>query len=151
MESCGYPFRCWNWNITVSRGQYHHWWCPESLRRQYTTNHSLDCVGLTIFIHPADGFPHISHHSDVITGAMASWLFTPRFIQAQIKENMKAPRHWPLCGEFTGDRLIPRTNGQWRGKCFHWMTSSCQAMQCRAMIENYENQWKRSQTYLIYF
>ena len=25
-------------------------------------------------------------------------------IQAQIKENIKAPRHWPLCGEFTGDR-----------------------------------------------
>ena len=34
------------------------------------------------------------------------------FIQAQIKENFKAPHHWPLCGEFTGDRWIPRTNGQ---------------------------------------
>ena len=32
--------------------------------------------------------------------------------QTQIKENIKAPRHWPLCGEFTGDRWIPRTNGQ---------------------------------------
>ena len=30
----------------------------------------------------------------------------------QIKENIKAPRHWPLCGEFTGDRGILRTNGQ---------------------------------------
>ena len=29
------------------------------------------------------------------------------FIQTQIKENIKAPRHWPLCGEFTGDRWIP--------------------------------------------
>ena len=29
-----------------------------------------------------------------------------------------------LCGEFTGDRWIPRTNGQQRGKCFHLMTSS---------------------------
>ena len=25
------------------------------------------------------------------------------YIQAQIKENIKAPRRWPLCGEFTGD------------------------------------------------
>ena len=41
-----------------------------------------------------------------------------------IKENIKAPRHWPFCGEFTGDRWIPRTNGQERGKCFHLMTSS---------------------------
>ena len=32
--------------------------------------------------------------------------------RAQIKENTKAPRHWPLCVEFTGDRWIPRTNGQ---------------------------------------
>ena len=47
-----------------------------------------------------------------------------RFIQAQIKVNIKAPRHWPLCGEFTGDRWIPRTNGQSRGKCFHPTTSS---------------------------
>ena len=55
----------------------------------------------------------------------ASWLFTQPFIQAHMKENIKAPRHWPLCGEFIGDRWIPRTKGQWRGKCFHLMTSSC--------------------------
>ena len=40
--------------------------------------------------------------------AMASQLF----IQAQIKENIKSLRHWPLWGEFTGDRLIPHTKGQ---------------------------------------
>ena len=33
--------------------------------------------------------------------------YTQPFIQAQIKENIKAPRHWPLCGEFTSDRWIP--------------------------------------------
>ena len=33
-------------------------------------------------------------------------------IRAQMKENIKATRHWPLCGEVTGDRWIPRTNGQ---------------------------------------
>ena len=36
----------------------------------------------------------------------ASRLFTQPFIQAQIKENIKAPRHWTLWGEFTGDRWI---------------------------------------------
>ena len=35
-----------------------------------------------------------------------------RLFEAQIKENVKAPRHWPLWGEFTGDRWIPRTKGQ---------------------------------------
>ena len=31
----------------------------------------------------------------------ASRLFTQPFVQ--IKENIKAPRHWPLCGEVTGE------------------------------------------------
>ena len=56
--------------------------------------------------------------------SLASPLFTQPFIQEQIKENINAPRYWPLCGDFTGDRLIPRTNGQLRRKCFHKMTSS---------------------------
>ena len=42
----------------------------------------------------------------------ASRLFTLPFIQAQIKENIKAPRHWPLWGEITRDRWIPCINGQ---------------------------------------
>ena len=29
------------------------------------------------------------------------------FIRAQIKENIKAPRHWPLCREFTGTGEFP--------------------------------------------
>ena len=56
------------------------------------------------------GFQYI-HYSDVIMGASlkspASPMFTQPFIQAQMKENIKAPRHWPLCAEFTGDRWIP--------------------------------------------
>ena len=55
----------------------------------------------------------------------ASRLFTQPYVQAQIKENIKAPRHWPLWREFTSDQWIPRTKGQWREKCFHLMTSSC--------------------------
>ena len=43
----------------------------------------------------------INHHNDIIMNAMAtqitaSRLFTQPFIQAQIKENIKAPRYWPL-------------------------------------------------------
>ena len=39
---------------------------------------------------------------------MASQITQP-FIHAQIKENIKALLHWPLWGEFTGDRWIPLT------------------------------------------
>ena len=41
-----------------------------------------------------------------------SRLFTQTFIRAQIKKNIEAPRHWHLCGEFNGDRWIPRTKDQ---------------------------------------
>ena len=54
----------------------------------------------------------------------ASPLFTWPLIQVQIKEHINAPRHWPLCGQFTGDWWIPRTNGQRGRKCSHLMTSS---------------------------
>ena len=39
----------------------------------------------------------------------ASRLFAQPFVQAPIRENIKAPRHWPLWGEFTSDRWIPLT------------------------------------------
>ena len=51
-------------------------------------------------------------HNGRDSDSPASRLFTQTFIQTQIKENIKAPRHWLLCGEFTGARWIPRTNGQ---------------------------------------
>ena len=37
----------------------------------------------------------------------ASPLFTQPFIQTQIKENIKAPHHWPLCGDFNGTGEFP--------------------------------------------
>ena len=35
-----------------------------------------------------------------------------RLFKALINENIEAPRHWPLRGEFTGHWWIPRTKGQ---------------------------------------
>ena len=56
----------------------------------------------------------VMHYSAVILGETASLITSVPTVclsaySAQIKENIKAPRHWPLCGEFTGDRWIPRT------------------------------------------
>ena len=60
-----------------------------------------------------------------------------------MKENIKAPRHWPLCGEFTGGRWIPRTNGQLREKCFHLMTSSCAiCAECASSYQLYIGLWR---------
>ena len=59
----------------------------------------------------------VTHYIDVSMGAMASQITSPtclqnRLLEAEIKEHIKAPRHWPLWGELTGDRWIPRTTGQ---------------------------------------
>ena len=51
-------------------------------------------------------------------GAMASQLtnltivYSTVYAGAQIKENMKAPRHWPLRGILIGHRWILHTNGK---------------------------------------
>ena len=59
---------------------------------------------------------NVPHYSDVIMSSMASQITGVKidqlFVQAQIKENIKDSRQWPLWGEFTDDRWIPRTNGQ---------------------------------------
>ena len=49
---------------------------------------------------------------DGVLNHPASWLFTRPFIQGADERNIKALPHRPLWGEFTGDRWIPRTNGQ---------------------------------------
>ena len=63
------------------------------------------------------------HYCDVIMGTVASQITSLTIVYSTVysgenKANSKAPRHWLLCGKFTGDRRIPRTNG-------HLMTSSC--------------------------
>ena len=50
----------------------------------------------------------MSTMASAITGISS----TERFVQAQITENIKAPRRWPFLGEFTSDQWIPRTKGQ---------------------------------------
>ena len=51
------------------------------------------------------------HYNDVI---MASHIISLTIVYSTVywgAENIKAPRQWPLWGEFTGDRWIPRTKG----------------------------------------
>ena len=71
------------------------------------------------------------HYSDVIKIVMAPQSTSVSIVyltgcSCADEWKVKAPRHWPLCREFTGDRRIPRTKGQKRGKCSHLMTSSCE-------------------------
>ena len=57
------------------------------------------------------------HYSDAIIGMMASQITSVALVYSTIysgadQRKYRTPRHWPLCVEFTGDRWIPRTNGQ---------------------------------------
>ena len=85
----------------------------DSVRSQVWT---VPIVGIHTIQSCDDMTGSLAHHNDVIMGAMASQITSLVIgcstVYSQIKENIKAPRHWPLCEEFTGDRWIPRTNGQ---------------------------------------
>ena len=62
-------------------------------------------------------------------------MFTQTFIQTQIKENIKAPRHWPLCGEFTGEFPTQRASNAeivtiwWRHHVKWYLTGANNAKQ----------------------
>ena len=50
----------------------------------------------------------VFHYNDVIMSSMASQITSLTIVYPMVysgvdQRNIKAPRHWPLCGEFTGD------------------------------------------------
>ena len=87
----------------------------------------MNCSDLTGMKAYWDSGPH---YNDVIMDAIASQItsltivYSIVYSDADQRKHQSSASHWPLCGEFTGDRWIPRTNGQLHGKCFHLMTSS---------------------------
>ena len=64
-------------------------------------------------------------------------------LKIQIKENTKAPRHWPLCGEFTGTGEFPaqmasyaeKVSIWWRHRALSW-SRRCQGKWCSAHDES---------------
>ena len=67
-------------------------------------------------LYPRISFPLQWRHNErdgVANHSRLDCLLKP-FVHAQIKEIVKAPRHWPLWGEFTGGLWIPLTKGQKR-------------------------------------
>ena len=63
---------------------------------------------------PPGGYhlPQNFHYNDVIMGAMASQITSFTIVYSTVyseadKKPIKAPRHWPFCGEFTGSGEFP--------------------------------------------
>ena len=78
-----------------------------------STGHVVHLDGTPVFgiVVCCCGFVAVDYN-DFIMGWLrlkspASRLFTQPFIQDEIKDNIKAPRHWPLCGDFTGSGEFP--------------------------------------------
>ena len=96
-----------------TRDRWHRWRCPGRARlrngSELKTEYTLQ------WRH--NGRDSISNHQP--HGCLLNRLFRRRS-----KKTSKLRVTGLLCGEFTGDRWIPRTNGQLRGNCFHLITSS---------------------------
>ena len=64
------------------------------------------------------------HYDDVIIGAMESQNTSLTIVYSTVYSNADQRKHKISAS------LIPRTNGQYRVKCFHFMTSSWQCVPC---------------------
>ena len=69
------------------------------------------------------------YYSDAIISAMASQITSLTIVYSTVYISADQRKHQSsallaFMWEFTDDRWIPRTKGQWRGKCFHLLTSS---------------------------
>ena len=104
---------------SVSNHQPHHCLRNRLFRRRSKTSGVRCCFWLNLSF---DLTPHKTY--------LNFWLKSEIRLKSETAPHPRAPRHWPLCGEFPGDRWIPRTNGQLRGKCFHLMTSSWWGFSC---------------------
>ena len=130
------PFHLFIYNLQIAGYNVyylcHKWLIPLSthdrIRQAAVAIYDNNCISIKCGIyclHDPDSKVHGANMRTQVGPMLAPWtLLTIVYSTVQIKENINAPHHWPLCGEFNGDRWIPRTKGQQCGKCFHLMTSS---------------------------
>ena len=77
----------------------------------------------------------IIHYSDIIMSAMAYKITSLAVVYSTVYSDADQRKHQSSASlafvwGIHRDRWIPRTKGQWRGKCFHLMTSSCHETYC---------------------
>ena len=81
----------------------------------------LQWFGKAIFHQDVIRLPlHWHHNEHWRLKSPASQLLTQSFIQTQIIENIKVPRHWPLCGEFTGTGEFPAQRASYAENISIW-------------------------------
>ena len=79
--------------------------------------------------HPQHCCRNACHYDDVTMTTMASQITSLTVVYSIVYSDANQRKHQSsasLAFVWGIHRWIPRTNGQLRGKCFHWMTSSCE-------------------------
>ena len=94
------------------------------------------------------------HYNDVIMGAMAYQITSLSVVYSIVysgadQRKHHTPRCWSLCGEFTGERWIPRTKGQYRGKCYHAFDDVIMETSYSLPIPNHPNTHSLFPTYTL--
>ena len=91
------------------------WWDERRYLLSNNTIHitwpCLHCRTMVLYVHaPMQSLQWRHNESDGISRHRRLDCLLNRLFSAN-QRNIEAPRHWPLWGEFTGDRWIPRRKG----------------------------------------
>ena len=100
---------------------------PDRFNRFDDTNYI--CITVSKRKETGPGYEYISiellvfHYNDVIMGAMASQITSVSFVYSLVysisdRRKHRSPRHWPLCGDFTGGPVISPHKGPVTQKMF---------------------------------
>ena len=110
-----YPLMLWS-----VRPRYQHWQITDSgpYHRHYRYRDWSYKRDSTACIYHVDSPLEYNHYNDVIMGEIASQItsltivFSSAYSEADQRKHQSSALLAFVCGEFTGDRWIPRTNGQ---------------------------------------
>ena len=101
--------------------------CYDTLIKEITNKLTPSCKGICLKSNTQGG-NFVLHFSDVIMSAVAFEITGISIVYSNVcsdtdRRKHQSPASLAFVMRITGDRWIPRTKGQWRGKSFHLMTS----------------------------
>ena len=108
--------KCWS----LKHQWLQRWYHDSSRFSMVESQHGRHCIFLNQLRPEQIGQCYLYQMTKTIVLPPCFMLFWYHYSDVIIKENIKAPRHWPLCGEFTGTGEFPAQRARYAENVSIW-------------------------------